>query len=44
MFENRALRRLYGSKWDEVTMEGTKLHNEDLNDLHSSPNIVWVIK
>jgi hypothetical protein len=43
-FENRALRRIFGPRRDEVTGEWRKLHNEDLNELHSSPNIVWVIK
>ena len=33
-----------GPKRDEVTREWRKLHNEELNDLYSSPNIVWVIK
>ena len=44
MFENRVLRRIFGLKRDEVTGEWRKLHNEELNDLFSSPNIVWVIK
>ena len=43
MFENRVL-RIFGPKRDEVTEECRKLHNEELNDLYCSPNIVWVIK
>jgi hypothetical protein len=42
--ENWGLRRLFGPKWDEVTREWRKLHNEELNDLYSSSNIVRVIK
>jgi hypothetical protein len=44
VFENRVLRRIFGSKEEEVTEEWRKLHNEALNDLYSSPNIFWVIK
>ena len=44
VFENRVLRRIFGPKRDEVTVEWRKLHNEELNVLYSSPNIVWVIK
>ena len=44
MFENRVLRRIFGPKRDGVTGEWTKLHNEKLNDLYSSPNIARVIK
>ena len=44
MFENRVLRRIFGPKRDGVTGECRKLHNEELNDLYSSPNIVRVIK
>jgi hypothetical protein len=38
------LSRIFGPKRDEVTGECNKLYNEEINDLHSSPNIVWVIK
>jgi hypothetical protein len=44
VFENMVLRRIFGPKRDEVTGEWRRLHNEELNDLHSSPNIVRVIK
>ena len=44
VFGNRMLRRIFGSKRDEVTGEWRKLHNEELNDLYCSPNIVRVIK
>ena len=44
MFENRVLRKIIGSKRDEVTGEWRELHNEELNDLYCSPNIVRVIK
>ena len=43
-FENRVLRRIFGPPRDEVTGEWRKLHNEELNDRYSSPNIVRVIK
>ena len=42
VFENRVL-RIFGSKRDEITGEWRKLHNEELNDLYSSPNIFWMI-
>jgi len=44
VFENRVVRRIFGLGRDEVTREWTKLHNVELNDLYSSPNIVRVIK
>jgi len=44
VFENRMLRRIFGSKGDEVTGDGRKLYNEELNDLYCSPNIVQEIK
>jgi len=44
VFENRVLRRIFGPKRDEVTGEWRKLHNEELNDLYCSPNIVRLIK
>ena len=44
MFENRVLKMAFGLKSDEVTWEWKKLHNEELNDLCSSTNIVRVIK
>ena len=44
VFENRVLRRVFGPKGEEVKWEWRKLHNEELNYLYSSPNIVRVIK
>ena len=44
VFENRVLRRIFGPKRDEVTRKWRKLHNEELNDLYSSPTILRVIK
>jgi len=44
VFENRVLRQIFGPKRDEVTEEWRKQHNEKLNDLYSSPNIVRLIK
>ena len=44
MFENMVLRRILGPRRDEVTGEWRRLHDEELNDLYSSPNIVRVIK
>ena len=44
VFENKVLRKIFGPRRDEVTEEWRRLHNEKLNDLYSSPNIVRVIK
>jgi hypothetical protein len=44
VFENRVLRRLFGAKWDEVTREWRKLHNEEHDVLYSTPNLVRVTK
>ena len=44
MSENIVLRRIFGPRRDEVTGEWRRLHNEEPNDLYSSPNIVRVIK
>jgi len=44
VFENMVLRRIFGPRRDEVTGEWRRLHNEELNDLYCSPNIVRVIK
>jgi hypothetical protein len=44
VFENRGLRRIFGSKRDEVTGERRKLHNEELRDVYSSPSKIKMIK
>ena len=44
VFKNMVLRRIFGPRRDEVTGEWRRLHNEELNDLYSSPNIVRVVK
>jgi hypothetical protein len=43
-FQSAVLWRIFGPKRDEVTGEWRKLHNEELNDLYSSPTVVRVIK
>jgi hypothetical protein len=42
--ENRVLRRIFGPKRDDVTGDWRKLHNEDINNLHSSTNTIRMIK
>jgi hypothetical protein len=44
VFENRVLRRIFGPRRDRATGERRRLHNEELNDLYSSQNIIQVIK
>jgi hypothetical protein len=44
VFENMMLRRIFGTTRDEVMGQLRRLHNEELNDLYSSPNIVQVIE
>ena len=44
VFENKVLRRILGPRRDDVTGEWRRLHNEELNDLYCSPNIMRVIK
>jgi hypothetical protein len=44
VFENRVLRRIFGPKRDHVTRDWRKLHNEEIHNLYSSPNIIRMIK
>ena len=44
VFNNMMLRRIFEPRWDKVTRELRRLHNEELNDLYSSPNFLQVIK
>jgi hypothetical protein len=44
VFENRVLRRIFGPKRDDVTGDWRKLHNEELHNLYSSPNIIRMIE
>jgi hypothetical protein len=43
-FEDRLLRRIFGSKGDEVTGDWKELHNEELHNLYSSPSVIRMIK
>jgi hypothetical protein len=44
VFENRVLRRIFGPKRDEVTGGCRKLHNEQLRDFYSLPNVNRIMK
>jgi len=44
VFENRVLRKIFGPKRDAVTREWRRLHNEELNDLYSTPDFIRLIK
>jgi hypothetical protein len=44
VFENRVLRRIFGPKRNEVTGQWRKLHNEELHNLYSSPDIIRQVK
>jgi hypothetical protein len=44
LFENMMLRKVFGSKRDDAARDQKRLYIEELLDLHSSPNIIWVIK
>jgi hypothetical protein len=44
VFENRVLRRIFGPKRDEVTGDWRKMHDEELRNLYSSPNIIRMIR
>jgi hypothetical protein len=44
VFENSVLKRIFGPKRDEVTGDWREVHNEELHNLHSSPNIIRMIK
>jgi hypothetical protein len=44
VFENRVLKRIFGPKRDEVTRDWRKLHNDKLQNMYSSPDIIRMIK
>jgi hypothetical protein len=43
VFENRVLKRIFGPKRDEVIGGWRKLHNEELHNLYSSPNVIRLV-
>jgi hypothetical protein len=44
VFESRVLRRIFGTKREEVAGDWRRLHNEELHNLYASPNLIWTIK
>ena len=44
VLKNRVLRKTFVSKWEEVTRNWIELHTDELHDLYSSPNIIWVVE
>ena len=44
VFGNKVLRKIFGTKRDEITGEWRKLHNAELHALYSSPNIIMYLK
>ena len=42
--QHRVLRKVFGLKMDKLAGEGRNLHNKELCNMYSSPNIIWVIK
>ena len=44
VFENRVLMNIFGAKWDDITGELRKIHNEKICDVYCSTNNIWLIK